>query len=65
MAAESNTKTRLIQFLREELAVPASAIAIALRQRDHSSNVIPMILWQYGFITLEQLDKVFDWLETA
>ncbi|MBE9180513.1 DUF2949 domain-containing protein [Oculatella sp. LEGE 06141] len=65
MAAESIRKNRLIQFLREELAVPASAIAIALRHREQSSNLLPMILWQYGLITLEQLDQVFDWLETA
>jgi hypothetical protein len=26
---------------------------------------VPMILWQYGLVTLEQLDRIFDWLETA
>jgi hypothetical protein len=26
---------------------------------------LPMILWQYGLVTLEQLDRIFDWLETA
>ena len=29
-----------------------------------ASNHLPMILWQYGLITLEQLDLIFDWLET-
>jgi len=24
-----------------------------------------MILWQYGLITLEQLDRIFDWLEQS
>jgi Protein of unknown function (DUF2949) len=24
-----------------------------------------MVLWQYGLVTLEQLDKIFDWLATA
>lgn len=65
MPQESTTRVRLIKFLREELAVPASAIALALRQPEQSTNLIPMILWQYGLITLEQLDRVFDWMETA
>lgn len=65
MPSESTTNIQLINFLREELAVPAAAIAIALRQPDQSPNLIPMILWQYGLITLEQLDRVFDWMETV
>jgi len=26
---------------------------------------LPMLLWQYGLVTIEQLDRIFDWLETA
>ena len=26
---------------------------------------VPMILWPDGLVTLEQLDRIFDWLETA
>lgn len=65
MASDVDIKTRLIQFLREELALPARAIAIAQRGQEQPSNVLPMVLWQYGLITLEQLDQIFDWLETA
>jgi len=64
MGTESTAQIRLIQFLREELALPATAIALALRQPEQSAN-LPMVLWQYGLITLEQLDKIFDWMETA
>jgi hypothetical protein len=62
---ESTTQTRLIDFLREDLAIPASAIAFALRHHEQGSNVLPMILWQYGLITLEQLDQIFEWMETT
>lgn len=55
---------RLLQFLQTELAVPAEAIEVALRQQE-PPNLLPMVLWQYGLITLDQLNKVFDWLETA
>jgi hypothetical protein len=58
-------KQKLIHFLQTELALPADAIAIGLRHADQMPNLLPMVLWQYGLITLEQLDKIFDWMETA
>jgi hypothetical protein len=51
--------------LKDELAVPSAAIAFALRHPEQESSLIPMILWQYGLITTEQLDRIFDWMETA
>ncbi|XPM61056.1 MAG: DUF2949 domain-containing protein [Leptolyngbya sp. IPPAS B-1204] len=54
-----------MRFLQEDLALSSASIAIALRYREHDPGPLPMILWQYGLITLEQLDRIFDWLETA
>lgn len=55
-------QAQLIQFLRFELAIPASSIAMALRHPEEDGGQLPMILWQYGLISLEQLDSIFDWL---
>ena len=52
----SATYTRLIRFLQEDLAVSAAAISIALRHTEQDPGPLPMILWQYGLVTLEQLD---------
>lgn len=60
-----STYARLIRFLQEELSVSASSIAIALRHVEQDPGPLPMILWQYGLITLEQLDQIYDWLETV
>jgi Protein of unknown function (DUF2949) len=66
MEAQSTVQARLIQFLKEELAVPAAAIALALRHHnEQGANILPVVLWQYGLITLEQLERAFDWMETA
>ncbi|MBF2029749.1 MAG: DUF2949 domain-containing protein [Oscillatoriales cyanobacterium C42_A2020_001] len=56
---------RLIQFLKDELAISDTAIAIALRHGDSTANQLPIVLWQYGLITLEDLDRIFDWLEAS
>ena len=56
---------QLINFLQEDLAIPADSIAIALRKCQQTPCQLPMILWQYGLITTQQLAQIFDWLETV
>ena len=60
---KSPMPTQLIDFLQEELAIPANSITTALRHPEQNYSMLPMILWQYGLVTLEQLDQIFDWLE--
>lgn len=55
---------KLIRFLQEELAIPTGQITFAQRYSS-DPNQLPMILWQYGLIGKEQLERFFDWLETA
>jgi len=58
-------QSQLIEFLRQELALPAEAIALGLRRSASSPNLLPIILWQYGLVTTHQLDQIYDWLETS
>ncbi len=55
----------LIQFLQDDLAIAPESIQMALRHCEQDPGPLPMILWQYGLITLEQLEKIYDWLEIA
>ncbi|AFZ03871.1 hypothetical protein Cal6303_4977 [Calothrix sp. PCC 6303] len=57
--------SQLIHFLQEDLAISTASIAVALRHSQQDPGPLPMILWQYGLITMEQLEQVYDWLETA
>lgn len=59
------TYSRFIHFLQEDLAISTASIAIALRHREQDPGPLPMILWQYGLVTIEQLDQIYDWLEQA
>lgn len=58
-----SAQANLIQYLREELLIPADAIALAVRQQPTLSSQLPIILWQFGFMSLHQLNQVFAWLE--
>ncbi|MEC4805189.1 MAG: DUF2949 domain-containing protein [Jaaginema sp. PMC 1079.18] len=62
---KSVTHSRFMRFLNEELALSQDSIAIAQRYCEQNPGPLPMILWQYGLVTLEQLDRIFDWLESA
>lgn len=62
------SKTIYAQFLRylqDELAVSQAAIEQALRQLGQDSHLLPIALWQYGLLTLDQLDQTYDWLATT
>lgn len=55
---------KLVGFLQDELAIPADSIALAIRHHPTDTpHLLPMVLWNYGLVTLEQLDLIFDWLE--
>jgi Protein of unknown function (DUF2949) len=54
---------QLVGFLMEELDLSVEAISLALRHCEQSSNFLPITLWLYGLVTLEQLSQIFDWLE--
>jgi hypothetical protein len=54
---------QFISFLAEELAIPVEAITLALKHCEQNPDFLPMILWQYGLVNLDQLSQIFDWLE--
>jgi hypothetical protein len=57
--------TEFINFLQGELAVSDDAIAVALRHCEQDVAPLHMILWMYGLVSLEQLQKIFDWMECS
>ncbi|WP_038015926.1 DUF2949 domain-containing protein [Synechococcus sp. PCC 7335] len=61
----SRDDTKLVQFLHEELAIPSTSIKQALQQSKQDSAPLPMVLWQQGVLTLQQLERIFDWMEIA
>lgn len=71
---KTSLRTRLIRFLQDELSISTGAIALAERalqeqggdrQGEATSSLFPIVLWQYGLVTLEQVDRILDWLEAA
>ncbi len=61
----SITYIRFLKFLQEDLNLSQDSIAMAKRSSEQNPTMIPMVLWQYGLVNIEQLDKIYDWLETT
>jgi hypothetical protein len=53
----------LLKFLKQELALSDASLAVAKRTAQDNYNALPIVLWQYGLITLDELDRIYDWLD--
>lgn len=60
---KNDLQTPLLEYLRHKLAIPADALKMAVKFTETSMGSLPMVLWQYGFIDLYQLDEVLDWID--
>ncbi|WP_026072310.1 DUF2949 domain-containing protein [Nodosilinea nodulosa] len=54
--------TRLVNFVQAEFGVSNAEVSAALHHEGGAAH-LPIVLWQYGFISLRQLERLFDWLE--
>jgi hypothetical protein len=55
---------KFLNFLQADLAISKDSIELALRNlRQYSPVLLPMLLWQYGLVDLNQLEQIFDWLD--
>ncbi|GAP94385.1 DUF2949 domain-containing protein [Leptolyngbya sp. NIES-2104] len=56
------TDTPLIRYLKEELVLSEDLIELALRHCEQERGTLPMVLWRYGFVSIDQLNQIFDWM---
>jgi hypothetical protein len=53
----------LIQYLQRDLGLSDAAIASVTRNQQPTVTQLPIVLWNYGLISLSQLEHIFDWIE--
>ena len=51
----------LLRYLRQELGVTDNALQLGLKQADQEQAPLPVVLWRFGLISLDQLDQVLQW----
>ena len=51
----------LLQFLKRRLGLSPSALELGQRQAELEQAPLPIVLWSFGLLSLQQLEDVFDW----
>ena len=51
----------LLQFLQRRLGLSPSALELGQRQAKLEQAPLPIVLWSFGLLSLQQLEDVFDW----
>lgn len=54
-----------IQYLQCDLGLSDAAIASVTRTQQLTVTELPIMLWNYGLISLKQLENIFDWIERS
>lgn len=58
---QANPPEALMQFLEQRLGVSRNAINLGLRQAELEQAPLPVVLWSFGLLTLDQFEQVLDW----
>jgi len=51
----------LMRLLRHQFGLSESALALGLRQAQLEQAPLPVVLWRFGLISLEQFDALLSW----
>lgn len=51
----------LLEHLRRDLGLSDKALNLGLRQAQQEQAPLPVVLWRFGLISLEQLDALLLW----
>ena len=52
----------MIIYLFNEVGLKESSIELGLKLSIRNNTPLPIILWSYGMLTIEELDKLYSFL---
>jgi len=53
---------KMINFLISEIGLEYSSIELGLKLSIRNNTPLPILLWSYGMLTIEELDKLYSFL---
>ena len=53
---------KMISFLIDEIGLEESSIELGLKLSIKNNTPLPILLWSYGLLTIEELDKLYTFL---
>ena len=52
----------MIIYLMDEIGLEESAIELGIKLSIRNKTPLPILLWSYGMLTIEELDKLYSFL---
>ena len=52
----------MIIYLLNEIGLDESSIELGLKLSSKNKTPLPVLLWSYGMLTIEELDKLYSFL---
>ncbi len=59
---QSLPSKNLLIFVKEEFSLNDQAISLAIKHSNLESAPFPIVLWNFGLITIEQYQVLLDWI---
>ena len=53
---------KMIFFLLDEIGLSHSSIELGLKLSLRNNTPLPILLWSYGMLTIDELDKLYSFL---
>ena len=50
-----------MRFLRQQVGLRDNALALGRKQAELEQAPLPVVLWRFGLISLEQFEQVLSW----
>ena len=58
----NNLHKEMIIYLFNEVGLKESSIELGLKLSLKNNTPLPILLWSYGILTIEELDKLYSFL---
>ena len=58
----SKISKNMILFLVNEIGMDQSSIELGIKLSTKNNTPLPILLWSYGMVTIEELDKIYGYL---
>ena len=58
----NNLSKEMIIYIHNEIGLDESSIEFGLKLSIKKNTPLPILLWSYGMLTIEELDKLYSFL---
>ena len=59
---KNNLSKNVIIYLINEIGLEESSIELGLKLSIRNNTPLPILLWSYGMLTIDELDKLYSFL---